>query len=155
MANGMADWVEKDWNIKSKEDLDHYTYCVAGAVGELLSDLWLWYDGTVTDYEKAVAFGRGLQAVNILRNHGEDGERGVNFYPDHWKDEDMFEYAREYLKLADSYVMDLKPGPALDFCNIPLALAHGTLNALSSGKSKLTRNDVVEIVSKVTGENNK
>src|SRR5690625_4744894 len=29
MAGGMADWVEKDWVIKTKEDLDDYTYYVA------------------------------------------------------------------------------------------------------------------------------
>jgi farnesyl-diphosphate farnesyltransferase len=152
MSSGMADWVQKNWDIKTKEDLDHYTYCVAGAVGELLSDLWVWYDGTITDYTKAIAFGRGLQAVNILRNHTEDRERGVNFYPDNWQDEEMFHYARENLKLADSYILDLKPGPALDFCSIPLALAHGTLEALSTGRNKLSRDDVIEIVGKVTGQ---
>ncbi|MFS0728036.1 squalene/phytoene synthase family protein [Paenibacillus sp. 1P07SE] len=149
MASGMADWVDKNWLIQSREDLDHYTYCVAGAVGELLSDLWRWHDGTETDRVKAVAFGRGLQAVNILRNYGEDEERGVSFFPNNWTQEQMFEYARHNLQEADAYVEALKPGQILEFCTIPLALAHGTLEALSSGDGKLTREHVMSIVSRV------
>ena len=40
MADGMAKWVEKDWVVKTKEDLDEYTYYVAGLVGVMLSDIW-------------------------------------------------------------------------------------------------------------------
>src|SRR5690625_5542304 len=50
MASGMADWEEKDWEIHTKEDLDDYTYYVAGLVGVMLSDIWKWYDNTETDY---------------------------------------------------------------------------------------------------------
>src|SRR5699024_4834680 len=46
MAGGMADWVKKNWVIHTKEDLDDYTYYVAGLVGVMLSDIWKWYDGT-------------------------------------------------------------------------------------------------------------
>ena len=150
MASGMADWVDKNWQIETREDLDSYTYCVAGAVGELLSDLWRWHDGTDTDRVKAIAFGRGLQAVNILRNYGEDEERGVSFFPEDWNQEQMFAYARHNLEGADAYVEVLQPGQILEFCTIPLALAHGTLEALSSGDGKLSRESVMSIVSRVT-----
>ena len=60
--------------------MDDYTYYVAGLVGVMLSDIWKWYDGTETDRELAIAFGRGLQTVNILRNREEDAERGVSFF---------------------------------------------------------------------------
>jgi farnesyl-diphosphate farnesyltransferase len=40
-------------------------------------------------------------------------------------------------------------GPALDFCKIPLALAHGTLEALAQGKEKLSRGDVLAIIGKL------
>src|SRR5690625_7572150 len=33
MTSVMVDWVEKDWEIHSKEDLDNYTYLLAGLVG--------------------------------------------------------------------------------------------------------------------------
>lgn len=90
MAEQMSDWVGTSWNIHTEEDLDKYTYSVAGMVGEMLSDIWRWYDGTETDREKAVAFGRGLQAVNIMRNRAEDMERGVDFFPDGWDLKDIF-----------------------------------------------------------------
>lgn len=149
MAEGMAEWVLKNWEIKNEVDLDNYTYYVAGLVGVMLSDLWKWHDNTETDKELAIAFGRGLQSVNILRNRNEDSERGVNFFPDGWEVEDMFNYARRNLDLADKYLLDIKRGEIFDFCKIPLALAQGTLDTLEKGREKLSRSDVAEIVSSV------
>lgn len=146
MADRMAYWAERNWLIQSEADLDCYTFSVAGAVGLMLSDLWAWYDGTQTSRIEAIGFGRGLQCVNILRNHGEDMERGVNFYPKGWTDADMQDYARRNLALADAYTTALPKGPALLFCRIPLALAHATLDALSQGREKLSRSDVLAIV---------
>ena len=146
MADRMAYWAERNWTIKTESDLDRYTFSVAGAVGLLLSDLWAWYDGTQTNRTYAIGFGRGLQAVNIVRNHGEDLKRGVNFLPSGWKMKDMQAYAHRNLKLADLYTQSLTSGPALRFCQIPLALAYGTLDAISLGKEKLTRNDVLSLV---------
>lgn len=150
MSLEMSEWVENGWNIHTEEDLDRYTYSVAGMVGEMLSELWLWHDGTQSDRDKAIAFGRGLQAVNILRNKLEDANRGVNFFPDGWGFKEMQQYTRRNLQLADSYIADLKQGPALKFCKVPLALAHATVNLLAAGGNKLTRDAVLKIVSKVT-----
>ena len=146
MADRMAYWSERNWTIRTEADLDCYTFSVAGAVGLLLSDLWAWYDGTQTNRMQAVGFGRGLQSVNILRNHGEDLERGVTFYPDGWSNRQMFNYAQRNLSLADKYTEALNPGPVQDFCKLPLALAHATLNALFMGQEKLTRQQVKTIV---------
>ncbi|MUT68709.1 squalene/phytoene synthase family protein [Paenibacillus sp. NEAU-GSW1] len=151
MSKEMAEWVEAKWQIRTEEDLDRYTYSVAGMVGELLSELWHWNDGTVTDRTKAVAFGRGLQAVNILRNKIEDQERGVNFYPDGWGIKEMLQYTKRNLKVADAYIADLKKGPALDFCKIPLQLAHATTKLIAAGGNKLTRDAVLKIVNKISG----
>lgn len=154
MADRMAYWAERDWQIDSKADLNRYTFSVAGAVGLMLSDIWAWYDGTETNRTDAIGFGRGLQAVNILRNHGEDLTRGVDFYPSGWTDHDMQQFARRNLVMADAYTAALPKGPALLFCRIPLALAHATLEAMSQGREKLTRSDVIEIVaplSQMTG----
>ena len=41
----------------------------------MLSDIWELYDGTVTDSDLAIGYGRGLQAVNMLRNQDEDADR--------------------------------------------------------------------------------
>lgn len=146
MAEDMANWVQNNWEVRTEEDLDRYTYSVAGLVGLMLSEIWKWHDGTDSNSLKAIAFGRGLQAVNILRNKDDDLRRGVNFYPDGWGLEEMLHYAQRNLQLADSYVADLKQGPSLEFCKIPLALAHATVNVISSGGSKLTRLNVLKII---------
>lgn len=149
MADRMAYWADNNWAIHTESDLDRYTFSVAGAVGLLLSDLWAWYDGTQTNRLQAVGFGRGLQAVNILRNHSDDLARGVDFYPEGWSKENMQAYARRNLVLADAYTNALPEGPALNFCQIPLLLAHGTLDALSNGKEKLSRSDVIALLQQV------
>ncbi|RNF38549.1 squalene/phytoene synthase family protein [Planococcus salinus] len=152
MAEGMAKWVEKDWVIQTREDLDDYTYYVAGLVGVMLNDLWKWHDGTETDPELAIAFGRGLQAVNMLRNYDEDLERGVLFVPEGWTRDDMFNYANENLAKADEYVKSIKNKRILMFCKVPLALAHRTLKALKSGREKISRIEVEGIVDQLKRE---
>jgi len=153
MAGGMADWVKKDWVIKTKADLDNYTYYVAGLVGVMLSDIWKWYDGTETDHDLAIGFGRGLQAVNILRNqHVDFAERGVRFIPEGWTRDDVFDYARENLRLADLYIKDIHTRTITLFCKIPLALAKRTLKSMEDGKEKMTRQEVEEVVAEVKEE---
>ena len=153
MATGMAEWVKKDFQVQTKEDLDDYTYYVAGLVGEMLSDIWYWYDGTKTDHTLAVGYGRGLQAVNILRNEAEDfKERGVNFIPSGWDRADVFVYAKENLHLADEYIKAISNRKILLFCKIPLALAKKTLATMEKGKAKMTRAEVEETVREITGE---
>jgi farnesyl-diphosphate farnesyltransferase len=146
MADRMAQWAENGWTIQTEADLDRYTFGVAGSVGLLLSDLWAWYNGTPSNRLYAVGFGRGLQAVNILRNHAEDVARGVDFFPSGWQSEDMHAYARRNLALADAYTSALPPGPVLDFCSLPLALAYATLEALAHGEAKLSSSEVLQIV---------
>ncbi len=151
MADRMAYWAENNWQILTTADLDRYTFSVAGAVGLLLSDLWAWYDGTETNRAYAVGFGRGLQAVNIIRNQEDDLERGVSFLPADWSRDDMETYARKQLKLAQLYINALpKNSPALSFCQIPFVLATGTLDAFALGKGKLSRNDVLNLVEQLT-----
>jgi farnesyl-diphosphate farnesyltransferase len=151
MADRMAHWAECNWTVHTETDLDQYTFSVAGSVGLLLSDLWAWHDNTKTDRVEAIGFGRGLQVVNILRNHGEDVRRGVDFYPDGWTDEQMQTYARRQLQLADAYTASLpRGGPALEFCQIILTLAHATLDTMQHGLEKLSRSQVMALVQQVT-----
>jgi len=151
MADRMAYWAEHNWMINTQADLDRYTFCAAGAVGLLLSDLWAWYDGTQTNRAHAVGFGRGLQAVNILRNQSDDLVRGVGFFPEGWGQDEMYAYARRNLALADAYTAALPPGPALNFCRLPLGFAHATLDALAQGEAKLSRTKVLALVEQLTG----
>jgi farnesyl-diphosphate farnesyltransferase len=146
MARRMAYWVSNDWRIGTKRDLDRYTFSVAGAVGVLLSDLWVWYDGTPSRAGDAIGYGRGLQAVNILRNRAEDLGRGVDFFPDGWTENDFRTYARRNLSRGDAYVKSFPLGPAREFCRIPQDLAYATLDALERGEPKLSRSVVLELV---------
>lgn len=151
MAEGMAKWALKEWKIQSENDLDEYTYYVAGLVGVMLTDIWKWYDNTEADRDLAIAFGRGLQSVNILRNISEDKTRGVNFFPENWKFDDMLQYAIRNLEQANRYVKGIDTKTILHFCQIPLTLAFGTLEALTTGKEKLSRADVTKMVSQIVG----
>lgn len=152
MATGMAKWARKNWICKTKEDLDDYTYYVAGLVGTMLSDIWLWGADVETDRDLAIGYGRGLQAVNILRNQGEDAERGVSFMPEGWTRDDLFAYAEENLAKADAYNESIKKRTILMFCKIPLALAHKTLDAMKKGHEKMTRQEVEKTVAELQNE---
>lgn len=150
MAVGMAKWAKVNWDIQTKEDLDDYTYYVAGLVGVMLSELWELYADEKTDHQLAIGYGRGLQAVNILRNEDEDmDERGVNFVPEGWTRDDLFAYAKENLAQADEYMKSLTTRSVKLFCRLPLALAHKTLKAMEQGHEKMTRTEVEETVKEV------
>jgi farnesyl-diphosphate farnesyltransferase len=149
MADRMAYWVDRNWDIKTRSDLDSYTYSVAGAVGLLVCDIWAWYDGSQIDRVYAIQFGRGLQSVNILRNRSEDLKRGVDYFPSGWLESDMFSYAWNYLDKAKSAAETMPPDPFHYFVEIPLILAKATLSALEHGEEKLSRNDVLDILQQI------
>lgn len=153
MAYGMGKWAKANWQVHTREDLDDYTYYVAGLVGTMLSELWAWGADIQTDRDLAIGYGRGLQAVNILRNQHEDlDERGVSFVPDGWTREDLFAYAEENLAKADLYMEAINKRTILLFCRLPLALAHKTLKAMQEGREKMTRAEVEQTVEEVQGE---
>lgn len=49
MADRMANWAECNFTINNEEDLNAYTFSVAGAVGLLLSDIFAWWDNSRTN----------------------------------------------------------------------------------------------------------
>lgn len=150
MAFGMGKWAKENWNVRTREDLDDYTYYVAGLVGVMLSDLFEHYGESGTDRELAIGYGRGLQMVNILRNEKEDlDERGVSFVPDGWDRSELFKYAEENLAKGDEYMKSLHKKTIVLFCRLPLALAHKTLKALKDGREKITRAEVEQTVKEV------
>lgn len=149
MADRMAQWATNGFKVVTKADLDRYTYGVAGSVGLLLCDLWGWFEKIQIDRSQAIQFGRGLQLVNILRNRQEDLARGVNFYPEGWTDEDMLSYALENLDAFDLYARSLPRSTFKRFVRIPRALAYATLDVIQIGREKLSREEVVSIVSQL------
>jgi farnesyl-diphosphate farnesyltransferase len=153
MAAGMAKWAKANWDIQTPEDLDDYTYHVAGLVGVMLSDLWKWHDGIETNRELAIGYGRGLQAINILRNQPKDmDERGVSFVPNGWNRDKLFTYAEKNLALADEYIKSINKQSILLFCRLPLAFAHKTLKALKEGREKMSRAEVEKTVKEIKSD---
>jgi farnesyl-diphosphate farnesyltransferase len=146
MADRMAFWARRRWAIESRDDLDAYTFGVAGAVGILLCDLWAWFDSEDMDRQQAIEFGRGLQLVNILRNRAEDLTRGADFYPRGWGDPEMRAYAYENLRRVQVFAHDMPAGPFAFFIRIPLTLAIATLEALERGEGKLSRAAVIRLL---------
>lgn len=147
MADRMADWADTGFKVITQADLDRYTYGVAGAVGLLLCDIWAWFEKIQINRSRAIQFGRGLQLVNILRNRQEDLQRGVDFYPEGWTDEDVHAYALSNLNEFDEYAQSLPQTSFVKFVSVPRALAFATLDALKRGDEKLSRKEVVQIVS--------
>lgn len=153
MAMGMGKWSKANWQIHSRDDLDDYTYYVAGLVGVMLSELWYAFEGIKTDRDLAIGYGRGLQAVNILRNEQEDlNERGVSFVPEGWGRSELFAYAEENLAKADEYMKSINKRTVLLFCRLPLALAHKTLKAMREGREKMSRAEVEKTVEEVQAD---
>lgn len=154
MADRMAQWVARNWKIHSRSDLDGYTFSVAGTVGLLLCDIWAWFDGTQIDRTTALHFGRGLQAVNILRNRQEDLKRNVDFFPTGWSREHMFEYAHTNLEKAKSGARHMPRMAFEHLVAIPLDLAEATLEVMKRGEEKLSRAAVLQIMQKIEWSSN-
>lgn len=151
MADRMAHWATIGWQVLTEADLDRYTFSVAGAVGILLTDISAWFDGIQLNRTHAIHMGRGLQAVNILRNRVEDLARGVDLFPNGWGSQEMQAYARRNLSQAESYLQTLPASIFVRVIHVPLALAFATLDVLASGGTKLSRGEVIRIVGQLEG----
>ena len=72
--------------LDTLDDLERYTYCVAGVVGETITELMCAYSPAIASrrdrlYPLSRHFGCGLQLVNILKDVWEDHRRGVCWLP--------------------------------------------------------------------------
>jgi farnesyl-diphosphate farnesyltransferase len=152
MADRMAYWARVNWKIDSLEDLDRYTFSVAGSVGVLICDLLAFFEGDQVDRSKALLFGRGLQLVNIVRNRPEDLARGIDFFPPGYTAERLAMYARECLDRAEAYARTVPSRAFLAIYQIPLKLAFATLDAIARGEAKLTREAVQALVAEADGQ---
>jgi len=94
--------------LKTLDDLDRYTYYVAGCVGEFWTDLMCAHRPALSSWnvremsEVGVRFGKGLQLTNIVKDVAHDLRKGRCYVP-----ESM---------LADT---GLKPRDLLDQKNLP------------------------------------
>lgn len=185
MSTGMRGYtdradIEGKLRLADLADLERYCYFVAGTVGNLLTELFevacpsIDEAGRAMAKESAVAFGLGLQFVNILKDVAEDFPRGDCYIPRALATEHGFDLervldpaqrpaglrvigvltarAREHLGAAARYS---RAWPAADgqavrlFCAVPLALAYATLWEVENGPNTL-RDDAEPKVSRQT-----
>ena len=87
MCHGMAEFVGTGAEgLRGMVEVDRYCHYVAGVVGEMVTDLLCDYSAEIATRRGALfplssRFGRGLQLVNILKDHQEDLARGVSWLP--------------------------------------------------------------------------
>jgi farnesyl-diphosphate farnesyltransferase len=135
--------------LSNAEELEEYTYLVAGSVGEFWTKLcvleWNAYSRVAeSELERlGVEFGKGLQLVNILRDFPADVAKGRSYLP--LDDPRMVEKnleiarplflewrgrARHYLHSAWAYVCAVRPIRVRFACALPVLIAARTLRKL-------------------------
>lgn len=88
MSRGMFDFQRhvSRQGLKTLRDMDNYCYCVAGVVGEMLTELMVDHDPDLACNRGilmplAASFGQGLQMTNVLKDQWEDLNHGVCWLP--------------------------------------------------------------------------
>jgi len=119
----------------NREELERYCFLVAGSVGECWTRL-LWVHApdrlmlSMTEMiPLGIAYGKGLQLLNILRDRAEDRSLG-RVYARVEELAGLFALAEEWLALGERYLEHLRPGRVLFATALPLDLAWSTLAKL-------------------------
>ncbi len=173
MRRGMEEYAARSsrgFPIRDLPDLERYCYFVAGTVGQLLTALFregCEPVGSAVE-DGAIAFGVGLQLVNILKDVAADAAVGVCYLPaDRCEAHglprsglldpaheparlavvgELRARARTHLERALDYVSawPLPEGrPVRRFCLVPLGLARQTLAVLERGETIKVSRQVV------------
>lgn len=164
MAEGMKKYAfgsdREKAQLSSIEELEDYTYYVAGTVGELLSQLFTLNKFKVPEkiksimFPRSIAFGKALQYVNIIKDSREDFEEDRCFIPadllekrsisleEFFKNErkedikavylELIEQAEKYLNDAIEYIeaIPIRIHKIRLFCIWPVAMAYSTLHGI-------------------------
>ena len=171
MAQGMKKYAfgedKPEVQLSNINELEDYTYYVAGTVGHLLSEMFTRKNNRIAGKakklmtEKDEEFGKALQLVNIIKDSREDIEEGRCFLPeemlrnagvdlkDFFKDEsldkaeivykELIERAEKYLNSAIEYIKAIPPfnWRIRLFCIWPVIFAYKTLYMLKGNIDKL------------------
>ncbi len=117
------------------EELDRYTYLVAGSVGEFWTDICAAHlpgfaQRAVPEMRAlGVRFGKGLQLVNILRDRAADGGIGRRYVAP-GRLAAVLLSAREQIVDAGRYVRALRPRRLRAATALPWLLAEATLDLI-------------------------
>ena len=175
-------------SLKTAAELDEYTYLVAGCVGEFWTKLCFtelpgaFTVGVTLEQASAwgIAFGKGLQLVNILRDLGKDARLGRCYLPEEeWLSQGItleqiqanpavlrkvwqswLPRCEAHLKDGLKYVQNLQHGKLRYATALPLLLAAKTVASLRSASDadllagvKVTRMDVAKVLFDATLHN--
>ncbi|APR77691.1 Squalene synthase [Minicystis rosea] len=163
-SQGMADFVsrgdaEGNLHLATLADLKHYCYIVAGIVGELLTELFLHFapleSARAALEANSIAFGEGLQLVNILKDADSDARHGRVYLPAGLDRAEILAIARDDLRAASDYVLALQsagaPRGIVSFTALPVLLARATLDRVErfGAGSSISRADVAALVGRL------
>lgn len=159
-CRGMAHYLGRDLSTGTSQNLREYCYIVAGIVGEMLTELFMLHDPHLAPsrdqlLREAVAFGEGLQLVNIIRDASDDLHAGRCYLPRSLGRPQLIDFARSNLQCAQGYIRMLQdanchPG-TVQFNALNLALAFATIDAVQEHGpgAKLTRVKVWNILNHI------
>ena len=127
--------------LSNKEELENYTYQVAGCVGEFWTRVGFLYSDRFAGASQEMmekfgrSYGQGLQLVNILRDLPEDLERGRCYLPGSGQPspEELMKDRGVWLDRADALLDE-----GLDYCDQVSGLRVGVATGLPVLLGKLT-----------------
>jgi farnesyl-diphosphate farnesyltransferase len=167
-VEGMDEFVRRSdssgrLELTTVDELRDYCYCVAGIVGEMLTELYLLdrpalIAGAEDLRNRAADFGEGLQLVNILKDAHRDAEDGRIFLPRGAALRELLDLAASDLVAAAEYVQILRRAgaePGLIAFNAlisNLAVANLEILAERGLGAKLSRPEVARIGADVMQE---
>jgi farnesyl-diphosphate farnesyltransferase len=148
------------FRLATVEELQKYCYIVAGIVGELLTEVFLHDCPSLesvrtTLLEHQVAFGEGLQLVNILKDEKNDARDGRVYLPGEVPRGELFALARRDLAAARLYIEALEQGGAppgyVGFTTLSVDLADATLVRLEEegAGAKVSRSVVMQMFARI------
>ena len=139
----------------SSEELEEYCHLVAGSVGETWTNLIALHSpevllGSQEELVKlGIAYGKGLQLLNIVRDRAEDRRLG-RFYIREEEVPQLLEQTSNWLQQGKKYCSHLCPGRIRYASELPLRLALGTLERFGrspeSHRVKLSRWEVYTLL---------
>jgi farnesyl-diphosphate farnesyltransferase len=135
--------------LRSPDELEEYTYLVAGSVGEFWTKLCLqaWSQYSRVDGQEIITlgieYGKGLQLVNILRDYPHDVQLGRSYLPvagalstDLNVADPLFQewraVAKRYLESGAKYVRLIQPIRVRFACALPVLIGIDTLDRMKS-----------------------
>ncbi len=162
-CRGMAHFLGRDLSTGTAQNLQEYCYIVAGIVGEMLTELFILHDPGLTNKRNdllrdSIAFGEGLQLVNIIRDATDDLHAGRCYLPLSLDRPKLIELAQDNLSRALEYVRVLHEGTChpgiVQFNALNLALAFASIDAIQEhgAGAKLSRADVNMILNHIKSD---